>query len=185
MIGRVATTGHPSDIVDALMVRTRGEVLATPAHATGGEYDCWPELVDRCTMRRLIASGLVSAAHGVPADRLADVAGWDGTPDTFVAWYLAEAVAGLDARKARRSGDAWEDRCEPEPETDEPAALPGDVLEYLLRLVFGAKADYAAAYAWHLWHGAAAPADPGTDWAAKARHKLDGMHRRHGKAGRS
>ena len=180
MIGRPTLTGSPADIVDALLSRTAGEVLAPPAGCTGGEYDCWPELVDRRTMRRLVAAGLVSS-HGIPADRLADIAGWDGTPDTFVTWYLDEAIAGLDARHAGRDGTAWHEQPEPEPEPEGPCtvALPDEVVDYLLRLVYGTKLDYASEYAWHLWQGAPAPADPGTDWAGKARHKLEAMHRRH------
>lgn len=181
MIGTVTPSGVAVDIIDALMYRTTGEVLSTPAGATGGEYDCWPELVDRRGMRRLVAAGLVSRLHGLPADRLAEVAGWDGTPDTFVAWYLGQALAGLDARADRRSGTPWE--CQERPADDTPGTvggeLPACVLEYLDRLVFGDKLTYAAGYAWHLWDHTPTPADPGTEWAGKVRHKLDAMHRRH------
>lgn len=47
------------------------------------------------------------------------------------------------------------------------------VVEYLERLVFAPKRDYAAAWAAFLFDGAARPADPGTLWAEKVRAKFD------------
>jgi hypothetical protein len=187
MIGTVSTAGTIDDTIDALMVRTNGERLAPPsssakAHA-GGEYDAYTDYVSRRDMRRLVAAGLVSS-HGMQADQLAHQCGWEGTADTFVAWYLGEALKGLDIRRSHRDGKSWADQVEPDPEELEPAAgtvsgdLPGAVLEYLLRLVFGQKADYAAEYAYHVCQGAPCPQDPGTDWARKARSKIDSLTRK-------
>lgn len=49
--------------------------------------------------------------------------------------------------------------------------LPAAVEEWLGRLVFGPKADYARAYVAHLLSGAPAPEDPGAEWAEKARKR--------------
>ncbi len=50
--------------------------------------------------------------------------------------------------------------------------LPAAVEEWLGRLVYGEKAAYARAFALSVCCGAEAPADPGTEWAAKARKRL-------------
>lgn len=52
------------------------------------------------------------------------------------------------------------------------ATLPANVEEWLSRLVFGEKASYARAWAEHVLLGADAPADPGAEWAVKARKRL-------------
>lgn len=51
------------------------------------------------------------------------------------------------------------------------ASLPASIVEWLDRLVFADKRAYAHAWAEHVVCGADAPADPGTDWAAKARSR--------------
>lgn len=60
-----------------------------------------------------------------------------------------------------------------EPVAAPRADLPSDVAEWLERLVFAAKRDYAEAYARHRCQGFPAPADPGTEWAHKARRGVD------------
>lgn len=179
MIGQVVEAGRADDLIDALMARTGGEVLAPPnalARAQrGGEYDCYHDHVSRRDLRRLVAGGLVSV-HGMQADRLAHRVGWEGSADTFVAWYLREALRGLDVRLERREGRDWADQAEPDGPTCTGGGLgdlPQAVTDYLLRLVYGDKATYAAEYAYHRVHGAPCPVDPGTDWARKARGKID------------
>jgi hypothetical protein len=196
---QVSTAGTGWDIVDELHRRCGFEALrgsatgtghdgSTLVPAIGGEYDHLTsgQLSTR-DRRRLTSAGLLSPG-GLAADQLADVAGWTGTADEFVAWYCAEGLAGLDQRAAARSGDSWETRERPADETDtapDPAPADGDlpapVLEYLCRLVFGDKADYAAAYAYAVHRGGPAPADPGTDWARKARTRIDSITRKVGK----
>lgn len=51
--------------------------------------------------------------------------------------------------------------------------LPPKVAEYVDRLVHEPKREYAAALAGALVAGGPAPEDPGTEWAAKVRVKLD------------
>ena len=53
------------------------------------------------------------------------------------------------------------------------STLPVKVEEWLDRLVYAPKADYARAYATHLLTGAPAPSDPGAEWAGKARARLE------------
>jgi hypothetical protein len=59
----------------------------------------------------------------------------------------------------------------------EPLAPPGKCLgpmldDYLGRLVYGPKREYAAAWIAHVLEGASAPADPGAPWAEKVRGKV-------------
>lgn len=51
--------------------------------------------------------------------------------------------------------------------------LPAPVVEWLGQLVYTPKRDYAAEYAAARIAGAELPDDPGTDWARKARQKVD------------
>lgn len=54
-----------------------------------------------------------------------------------------------------------------------PVAVSGDPFgDYLARLVYGPKRDYAAAWIAHVRGGGPLPADPGTPWAAKVRSKV-------------
>lgn len=56
--------------------------------------------------------------------------------------------------------------------------LPAWAVEWLGRLVYGAKRDWCAAYVAHLVHGAPAPADvEGAAWCTKARKRADWLHR--------
>jgi hypothetical protein len=50
---------------------------------------------------------------------------------------------------------------------------PAAVVDYLARLVFEPKQLYAAAVALAMIEGGPMPEDPGTEWAEKARRKLD------------
>ena len=63
------------------------------------------------------------------------------------------------------------------PRHPEPARTPGvfpePIADFLARLVYETKREYATAYAAHRCHGTPLPADPGTDWAMKARVKVD------------
>lgn len=52
------------------------------------------------------------------------------------------------------------------------AALPAHVEEWIGRLVYQPKADYARAYAEHVLCGRKAPADPGAEWADKVRRRF-------------
>lgn len=51
--------------------------------------------------------------------------------------------------------------------------LPPKVVEYVDRLVYEPKREYAELLASSLVAGGPAPSDPGTEWAAKVRVKLD------------
>lgn len=53
------------------------------------------------------------------------------------------------------------------------ATQPEAVTEWLNRLVYAPKRAYASAWADHVLNGAAEPADPGTDWAAKVRTRFE------------
>lgn len=67
------------------------------------------------------------------------------------------AVAPVrEIRSAKSAGTTWS----------------GPVAEYVARLVFEPKRQYAAALAAHLVDGAPLPEDPGTEWAGKVRAKL-------------
>lgn len=178
--GRTATeSGDPADLIDELVRTCQGARLAVPT-STVGEGDWLRDHLSKRDRRRLTTAGLLSP-HGIAPDQLAHLAGWTGDASGFTEWYCTEGLRGLDQRADRRNGQAWECQTEPEPDEADTVAtgeLPGAVLEYLVRLVFGEKADYAAAYALHVWTGTECPTDPGTDWAGKARHKLDALHRR-------
>lgn len=52
------------------------------------------------------------------------------------------------------------------------AWLPTWAVEYLRRLVFAPKRDYAAAWIAHVVRGQEAPADPGAEWADKVRARV-------------
>lgn len=180
MIGTATHTGHPDDLVDDLIARCGGEVLAPAGKRAGGEYDLLTDgHVTRTDMRRLVASGLVSP-HGVPADVLADRFGWQGDAGSFVDHYVSTSLAGLAARRERRQGDSWVDQVRPD-EDEEPAEsmtgtvrdLTGPCLDYLSRLVYGPKRDYASCYAMAVCGHCPMPDDPGTEWAGKARRKVD------------
>lgn len=56
-------------------------------------------------------------------------------------------------------------------ERDE-STLPDEVGTWLGTLVYAPKRDYAEAFARYVFGGEAEPADPGTDWARKARGKV-------------
>ena len=174
MIGSAVLTHQADDLIDALLTRTRGEVL----YVTGDGGECDFVRAGHVTVRdmqRLRAGGLVSS-HGIEADRLAMVYGWEGDCSAFVEHWVCQGLAGLRARRERREGGAWSDSPD-DPELAgpvlSPTELPIPLVEYLGRLVFGLKADYAAEYAYHLVHGEPCPADPGTDWARKARGRVD------------
>lgn len=164
MIGQVTESGAAFDIIDALTTRCQGERLAPPAGTTGGEYDHYTAKVTAQQIKRLTAAGLISS-RGRRADVLADVAGWDGDCSEFVAWYVSEGLAGLDQRRDRRNGDEWATQ-------ERPDELPPVVVMYLERLVFEPKRTYAEQYAEAILCGHPLPADPGTDWAIKARRKV-------------
>lgn len=55
--------------------------------------------------------------------------------------------------------------------------LPATIAEYLSRLVYEPKRAYAEAYALHVLFGTERPADPGTEWADKARAKVNRLAR--------
>lgn len=66
-----------------------------------------------------------------------------------------------------------------------PAAAPAGELpawatEYLGRLVYAAKRDYAEAWLRHVLHGAPEPADPGRDWARKVRDRVERLRKLNG-----
>lgn len=181
-----ALTGDPADPIDALLVRTRGEVLST-VRADGGEWDYVTDgHVSRRDWQRLVGARLVSR-DGLAPDVLADWFGWEGEASGFVEHYVSTCLAGLAWRADRRAGCRWEDQVRPDDDELEPptapdvhgcAELPEPVVEYLMRLVFGAKADYAAAYAEHVFLSGPLPADPGAEWAGRVRHKVDALARR-------
>lgn len=172
MIGQLTRSEHGFDIIDALIDRCGGERLAPPAGADGGEYDYLTEgKVTSGQVRRLSAAGLISP-RGRRADVLADLAGWDGDVSSFVEWYVRQGLAGLDQRRERRTGDEWATQERPDDGT-----WPVLLVEYFDRLVFTAKRTYAEQYAAHLLHGAPLPVDPGSEWAHKARAKVDRLVR--------
>lgn len=200
----VILTGDPADPIDAMLHRSHGEVLRPPpvGDYRGGEYDHVREgHVSTRDRRRMASAGLVSAG-GLPADVLCDRCQFDGDASTFVEWWYAQGLKGLDHRAAARNGTRWEDRTRPDPDDDDgdawadyvrpdPATpapcqtgtvtasgpVPG-LAAYLERLVFAEKLTYAAAYAAHVTDGAPCPDDPGTEWARKARSKVDALVRR-------
>lgn len=183
---QVQFSGVAGDIIDALMVRTGGERLAPPPIGdTAGEYDGFRDDHSKHELGRLCANGLVHSL-GLRADQLAHCASWLGSADEFVAYYCTEALAGLRQRDERKSSSGeWADQVRPDDTDDElePAVapiagqIPESVLEWLERLLFGAKANYAAEYALAVCCGLVMPDDPGTEWARKARSKVDAMHR--------
>lgn len=65
----------------------------------------------------------------------------------------------------------------PAPVVEIRGDLPEAIEEWLARLVFGPKCDYARAYAAAIVTGSQFPVDPGTDWARKARVKVDRLAR--------
>lgn len=179
---QVQFSGVAGDIIDALMVRTNGERLAPPpAGDVAAEYDGYRDDHSKHELRRLCANGLVHSL-GLRADQLAHVADWDGGADEFVAFYCTEALAGLRQRDERKSSAGeWADRVRPDDECEQAGTVAGEipesVLEWLERLLFGAKANYAAEYALAVCCAQVMPDDPGTEWARKARSKVDAMHR--------
>lgn len=130
-------SGDASDPIDRLMTVTCGEVLQLPGdECSGGEYDSFAAgAVSARVRRRLAGARLVSSHGGLRADELQQVAelrlpALGGmNPDQFVAWYVAECVAGLDHRAAGRDGVVrWEDQTEPDPDDElEPMAAPAVV----------------------------------------------------------
>ena len=190
MIGVLTRSGTGSDVLDMVHDRCAGEILRVDDVGKGGETDYLAAgHVRPRDMKRLRAAGLVSNTRGCRADVLAHVAGWTGTADEFLTWYVETCIQGLKARAESREGRAWHEL--ERPVDDEPAdvapeygapadVLPEPVCEYLMRLVHGPKADYASAYAYHVVHGHPAPDDPGTEWAIKARRKVDALVRRGG-----
>lgn len=153
MIGTVTTTGHADDLIDALLTVTHGEVLSPPT-SENGEWDGYRSNLDRRDIRRLSAAGLISS-HGLPADRLAAHAGSLDNADVFAAWYLDQALRGLNARAERRSGRERADDID-EPST--PAVeLPQPLLDYLFRLVCDRKAQYASDVAEAILNGDPVP----------------------------
>ena len=182
-VGTFTPAGTGTDVLDAVVTRCAGEPLRIDNVGDGGETDhLYNGLVSSRDVRRLRAAGLVSNRAGLYADQLAEVAAWTGTADEFVSWYCDSCITGLDMRADLRSGTAWHERERPDDDelepTDTVVTLPFPMLEYLMRLVHAPKAAYAGAYAYHLVHGHPCPADPGTEWADKARRKLDALHRR-------
>lgn len=97
---KVTGTGDP---IDALMGFTGGDILRMPDGVpSGGEYDSYD--LSRSEARRLVGGRLLSRRYGLPADVLAAAALENGcrhadTVDGFVAWYLAQGLAGLDVRR--------------------------------------------------------------------------------------
>lgn len=205
MIGRTTTTGHPADLIDDLLNITKGEVLAPPTgneSTYAGEYDQYRVMLDRTDMRKLVAAGLLSAERGMPPDRLAHWAGYEGTADEFLAWYLDRALTGLALRADRRAGRAWEDRQRPVDEFeawdaemsaseavapalppltgDSADGLPALIAAYLDRLVYAPKRHYACQFVAHTFHHAECPADPGKVWAADVRVKVARLARKVG-----
>lgn len=163
-----------ADPIDRLLGLTGGDVLAPPPAnlpRSAGEYDAY-RLMSRRDIRRLTAGGFLSSEHGLQPDVLAHMAKSDLSADDFVAWYCDEALRGMDWRATARQGTTWETR-------DRSIDLPSTVVDYLARLVFPDKADYAAEYAYAAWGGWPMPTDPGTGWACKARAKIDALLDRH------
>jgi hypothetical protein len=62
---------------------------------------------------------------------------------------------------------------EPPPASPTRASLPEWAEEWLAGLVYEAKRDYARQYLEHILCGAPAPANPGAEWADKARKRAD------------
>lgn len=94
--------------------------------------------------------------------------------DEFGAWYVSEALAAMD------------ERCEVERVEPDPAdSLPACVVEYLARLVYLPKREYAAAFARFVWCGAPVPelttAEDRPEWCGKVEAKLDRMYGKGGK----
>lgn len=182
-VGVFTPAGTGTDILDAVVTRCAGEPLRIDNVGDGGETDHLHNgQVSARDVRRLRAAGLVSNRAGLYADQLAEVAGWTGTADEFVSWYCDSCITGLDMRAEARTGIAWHEQERPDDDAPEQTGtvgtLPFPILEYLMRLVHAPKAEYAGAYAYHIVHGHPCPADPGTEWADKARRKLDALHRR-------
>lgn len=136
MIGTATHTHRADDLIDALLTATGDEVLSPPT-SHHGEWDAYFTMLTPRDRNRLSCAGLISR-HGMPADRLASHADWQGNADTFVAWYLDMALRGLNARQGIRDGQR--ERCEPE-----PAALPESLALYLARLLCEGKRQHAAA----------------------------------------
>lgn len=93
-----------------------------------------------------VAPAKVAKVAKVPAPKVAKV-------PAAVAEVPAETVAEIDAAM---SGAAW----------------PQVASDYLARLVYAPKRDYAAAYLAHILDGAPMPEHPGTEWADKVRTKV-------------
>lgn len=116
--------------------------------------------------RKPAATTTAPAPKPEPAPVPAPFADWAMIPADGPTWgaVLADALRNQAAPTL-----------EPAPAPAAPtdgAALPATVVDWLDRLVFADKRAYAAAWAAHVIHGADAPADPGTDWADKARRRL-------------
>lgn len=189
MIGQHTETGRADDIIDALLARTHGNVLAPPSTVRngGGEYDAWCDL-NRRDVRRLVAAGLLRRG-GMQADRLAHECDWQGNADEFVAWYVSEALRGLDARAELRAGDAWADRERPDDDESFDAGnetgdgiqhaptLPEPLCAYLRRLQYDRKRQYAAAVILAMHDGSPIPTCA-AEWAPRVVSKVIRYYRK-------
>ena len=195
-------SGDASDPIDRLMAVTCGEVLQLPGdECSGGEYDSFAAgAVSARVRRRLAGARLVSSHGGLRADELQQVAelrlpqlgGMNA--DEFVAWYVAECVAGLDHRAAGRDGVRWEDQTEPDPDDYEPPVsvhrapssssvdlgpgvapcaddalsipgAPGWFVAWVLRTVHPPKVALLAELGRWAWANGPLPVLPGDAWA--------------------
>lgn len=122
---------------------------------TGNFLVQWTEGADWVPMmRHEVAEQLgVTAAKAPKVAAKAPVS----APAVSVVEVAPATVAEIEEAMAPAHGSAW----------------PESVVEYLARLVFEPKRQYATELAAHLLDGADAPADPGTEWAVKVRTKFE------------
>lgn len=168
-----ALSHDAADPIDRLMSLTHDQVLRF-VPTDGGEMDSLAQVPT--SVRRSLASARLVSAGGLRADVLLhEVQGSaqcpselvNANPDQFVSWYVAECVAGLEFRKvAREGGTVWHEQTEPEP-------WPAELVEWLERLVYGAKVELLGELAAWRFDGAPCPTIPDTEWATKMVRKFE------------
>ncbi len=153
---KVATAAPAAEVTTA--AETADATIVTTTFPSGGSTTVTRPKVARrtATTGRPSAGGPIVYNGADPAHRAAAAAVAEpAAPAPVVELAPAAATAAPAAAAPRQTG----------------GALPAAATEWLDRLVFAEKRDYAAAYLAHLVAAAPAPVDPGTEWADKARRR--------------
>jgi hypothetical protein len=105
------------------------------------------------------------------------VEGWTryATPAEAMEALGIAALVKAQAKATRPKANPTPNPPKVEPVQAEPSSSswPAWADDYLNRLVYPPKRDYAVAWLEHTLNGAPAPADPGAEWADKVRRRVD------------